>query len=110
LNAEPSTSELRFARTAIRRKRVYLVLSIVGLSVAAAYAVHVALRRAADPSYPVGVRIALMVLILLNARGQLRQYRYAGILEKTLEGEDIRRSPAGGADPATNRRGGSPVV
>ena len=51
---------------------------MIGLALAG-YTGH---RAAVDPAAPTGIRIALVVLILLNARQNLRQYRFAGILEK----------------------------
>jgi hypothetical protein len=37
-----------------------------------------------NPHFDVGARAVIVVLVLLNARQNLRQYRYAGILEKTV--------------------------
>ena len=77
-------SEARFAQAAVRRKRVFLVLSVVGIVVAALFAAYVVYRWTRDPSLDVGVRVALIILILLNARQNLRQFRYANALEKLL--------------------------
>ena len=76
--------ERAFARRAVRRKKLFLVLSIAGVLVAAALAVFYGYRRWLDPDYPLGTRAVLVLLILLNARLNLRQYRYAGALESLL--------------------------
>jgi energy-converting hydrogenase Eha subunit B len=85
--------ERRFARTAVRRKRLFLGLTIVGVAAAAALSVFYGYRRLVEPGYAVGARAALVVLILLNARQNLRQYRYAAVLDKLMR-----------------RRGGDPAV
>jgi len=79
-----SDGEGRFVRTAVRRKRLFLILSALGLIVAVGLAGRVAYRRAHDPGFEVGVRLALVMVILLVARLNLRQFRYASVLEKLL--------------------------
>ena len=76
-------SERQFADRAVRRKTLFLGLSIVGIAVAVVLAVYYAYRWWSDPGYAVGIRAVVVVLILLNARQNLRQYRYAAILEKS---------------------------
>ena len=39
-------------------------------------------RKLHDPAFEVGARMVIIVLVLLNSRQNLRQYRFAGILEK----------------------------
>ena len=75
-------AEGRFAAGAVRRKKLFLVLSFAGIVVAGLLTAYYGYLRWRDPSYPVAVRAALVVLILLNARQSLRQHRYAAILEK----------------------------
>ena len=77
-------AEMRFAARALRRKRLFLVLSIAGLVIAAGLTVYYVARAATDPTFPIGSRVVIVVLILLNARQNLRQYRFAGILEQVL--------------------------
>jgi len=77
-------SEERFAGRAVRRKSLFLALSIAGLAVALGLGVYYARRRAIDPSYPVGARAVIVLLVLLNARQNLRQWRYARVLEGLL--------------------------
>lgn len=77
-----SPSETVFVRRAVRRRRLFLALSVAGLAVAAALALYYGYRRLSDPAFPLAVRAVLILLILLNARQNLRQYRYAGVLSK----------------------------
>jgi hypothetical protein len=80
-------SNNRFARAAVRRKRLFLGLSFVGVAVGAGLTAWYGWRRWADPDYPLGLRAVIVVLILLNARQNLRQYRYAVALERLMERE-----------------------
>jgi hypothetical protein len=68
-------SEIRFAGRAVRRGRLFLALACGGVSIALALSVFYGYRRWTDPSFPVGVRAVVVLLILLNARQNLRQYR-----------------------------------
>jgi len=77
-------AESRFASRALRRKRLFLVLSIAGVAIAAGLSIYYAARAATDPHFPIGPRAVIVVLILLNARQNLRQYRFVGILEQVL--------------------------
>ena len=77
-------AESRFAARALRRKRLFLTLSIAGLVIAAGLSTFYIARVRADPDFPIGPRAVIVVLILLNARQNLRQYRFASILEQVL--------------------------
>ena len=96
MSPEPLTdSEIRFAGRAVRRGRLFLALACAGVAIALVLSVFYGYRRWTDPSFPVGpraviVRVALVTLILLNARQNLRQYRYASVLRKL--GDLTRRS------------------
>ena len=78
-------SELHFAKRAIRRKKLFLALSItsvvVGLSLTLYYSWQYATRQ---PGFAPGIHFVLVLLILLMARQNLRQYYYAKILEKLI--------------------------
>ena len=74
--------ERAFAAQAVRRKEVFRVLSIAGIVIAAGLALFYGYERLRDPSYPLGAHLVLVVLILLNARQNLRQHKYAALLEK----------------------------
>ena len=76
-----SDADRRFAARALRRKRLFPILSALGVAVAAALAGSIVWQRVHDPEAPVGARIALVILILLNARQNLRQYRFVRVLE-----------------------------
>jgi hypothetical protein len=85
-----SDSEIRFAGRAVRRGRLFLALAWAGVAIAIALSVFYGYRRWTDPSFPVGPRAVIVLLILLNARQNLRQYRYASVLRKL--GDLSRRS------------------
>jgi len=76
--------ERRFAERAMRRKGVFLALSVAGIAIATALAVYYVYEGWGDAEYPIGIRTVLVILILLNSRQNLRQYKYAAILEKTV--------------------------
>lgn len=80
LNLTPG--EARFAERAIRRRRLFLGLAVSGVAIAIGLAGYAAYAASTDPHAPTAIRFVLVVLILLNARQNLRQYRFAGILEK----------------------------
>ena len=77
-----SEVERAFAERAVRRKEVFRVLSIAGILIAAALALFYGWERAHDPTFALAPRLVLIVLILLNARQNLRQHKYAALLEK----------------------------
>jgi hypothetical protein len=74
--------ERAFAERAVRRKEVFRVLSVAGIVIAAGLALIYGWERLRDPSFPLAPRLVLIVLILLNARQNLRQHKYAALLEK----------------------------
>lgn len=75
----------RFADRAILGRPRFLILSLSGVVVAAVLCGYYAYQRVQDPTYPLGVRAALVVLILLNARQNLRQYKFATLLAAARE-------------------------
>jgi hypothetical protein len=77
-------TERAFADRAIRRKRLFLVLSNVSVAVALGYLAMCVYRRMTVPDFEVGPRAVIVLLILLNARQNLRQHKYAAILEKLI--------------------------
>jgi hypothetical protein len=84
-------SEERFARRAVRRKRLFLGLSVAGLAVSAALIVLYGILWWRNPAFPIAPRAVIVLLVLLNARQNLRQYRYAGLLERLLPPEGTPR-------------------
>jgi hypothetical protein len=84
---EPETmtvAERAFAAKAIRRKDLFRRISNVSIAVAAALAIVYGVERARDPSFSLAPRAVIVLLILLNARQNLRQHKYAAILEKLV--------------------------
>ena len=81
-----TAGQASFAASAVRRARLFLVLSLAGIGVGVALALFTAWRRLADPAFPVGLRLVIVILVLLNARQNLRQYRYARVLALLLRG------------------------
>ena len=75
----------RFAVRAVRRKRLFLGLSISGLAIAAALGVLYGFLWWRDPGFPIAPRAVIVLLVLLNARQNLRQYKYARLLEGFME-------------------------
>ena len=77
-------TEQRFAARAVRRKGLFLGLSIAGLIVAAALTILYAILKWRNPEFPIVPRAVIILLVLLNARQNLRQYRYARVLEELM--------------------------
>ena len=74
-------TQQRSVERAVRRKKLFLVLSIVGIVIAGVFAAYSGFRRLNDPTYPIGPRAVIVILILLNSRQNLRQYRFASFIE-----------------------------
>lgn len=77
-------SELLFAKRAIRRKKRFLLLSIISVIVGLGLALYYAWQFATQPGFAPGIHFVLVLFILLMARQNLRQYYYAKILEKLI--------------------------
>jgi hypothetical protein len=71
----------RFVERALRRKKLFLLLSIAGLVIASFLSIYYGYRRLHDPNFPIGARAVIVVLVLLNSRQNLRQYRFASFIE-----------------------------
>ena len=69
----------------MRLERLFLGLSIAGLSIAAVLCVLYAFLWWRDPGFPIAPRAVIVLLVLLNARQNLRQYKYARLLEGLME-------------------------
>ena len=80
-------AERAFAARAVRRKRVFRTLSMVNIAAAGLLAVAYGYERMLDPTFAIMPRAIIVLLILLAARQNLRQYRYAAILEKLIRPE-----------------------
>ena len=77
-------SELRFAKRAIRRKKIFLTLSITSVIVGLSLALYYSWQLVTQPDFAPGIHFVLVILVLLTARQNLRQYYYAKILEKLI--------------------------
>ncbi len=84
MKASDVTSD-RFVRTAVRRKKLFLVLSATGVAIGLGLAVWFGYRRWAEPQATGALPLVVVVLVLLNARANLRQYRFAEALERLLQ-------------------------
>jgi hypothetical protein len=84
-------SETRFAARVVRRRRLFFGLAVAGVGIGFGLSCYYGWRVAHDPAFPIGPRAVIVLLILLNARQNLRQYRYAGVIEKMM-----RRAPGAG--------------
>ena len=76
-------SEEAFARRAVRRKGLFLKLSVAGLIVAAGLVVLYSIFWWRDHRDPVGPRAVIILLVLLNARQNLRRVQVRGCAEAT---------------------------
>jgi len=74
--------EQKLITNAIRRKKLFLILSIISVVIALSLAIFYAWEASTMPSFDTGIHFVLVILILLNARQNLRQYNYAKILEQ----------------------------
>jgi hypothetical protein len=86
LPAPASPGDEAFAARLIRRKDLFLGLSIAGVTIAAALSAYYGWRRWHDPQFQVGARAVIVLLVLLNARQNLRQYRCARIVARLTGG------------------------
>ena len=80
---ELGPEERRFVERSIRQRRAFGVMSALGVVVGVGLGLYYAFGGVSDP--PV-LKAVLVILVLLNARSNLRQYRYARILEKLTTG------------------------
>ena len=74
-------SDERFVLRAIRRKRLFLGLSAAGIVIAFTLTVLYGILWWRNPAFPIAPRAVIVLLVLLNARQNLRQYKYARVLE-----------------------------
>ncbi len=79
-------SEVRFAERAVRRRRLFLALAVAGVVVAAGLSGLYGWWWLHDHAFAIGPRMVIILLILLNARQNLRQYRYAGVIAELIAG------------------------
>jgi hypothetical protein len=79
-----------FATGAIKRAPLYVGLTIAGVIAGAGLGTYALWRMTQDPSYPAAPTLIIAVLVLLNARQNLRQFRYVRLLRQLLPPEETR--------------------
>ncbi len=79
-----SDTDLQFSSKAIRRKKLFLTLSIISVTVAFSLAAFYTWQYTTQPNFAVGIHAVMVLMILLTARLNLRQHFYAKILEKLI--------------------------
>lgn len=63
----------------IRRNKLFLILSAASVIVALSLTVLYSWQAYTRPDFDIGIHFIVVILILLNARQNLRQYMYAKI-------------------------------
>ncbi len=81
--------EQKLALKAIRRKKLFLTLSITSVIIALGLAAFYSWEAYAEPGFDIGIHFTLVILILLNARQNLRQYNYAKILGTIISNKNL---------------------
>ncbi len=87
-NNPVTDSDRRFVEQAVSRKERYKNLSLLSVIVGALLGAYYAVESMGDPNFEWGVHAVLVVMILLNGRQNLRQFKYARALEGLLESEE----------------------
>jgi len=77
-----SKYEKNLVERTIKRKNLFKTLSIVSVLIGLGLSIYYAWEFYAEPNFKVGIHFALVILILLNARQNLRQHNFAKILER----------------------------
>ena len=77
----------KFAMRAIQRKKIYLVISILSVVLALGLSIYYSWLAFTVAGFDKGIHIVLVILILLNARQNFRQYSYAKIMKKLINFE-----------------------
>jgi len=76
-----SQYEQNLIANAIRRKKLFLILSIGSVAIGLSLAIYYVWQANTLPDFQPGVHFVVVILILLNARQNLRQHNYAKVLE-----------------------------
>lgn len=80
--ADLTDAERSFAERAIRRQQLFKRISTVSVGVAVVMGAVYVGKWLSNPSFELAPRAVIVLLILLNARQNLRQHKYASILAK----------------------------
>ncbi len=92
-----SDSQRHFIDGVLRRRRLFLPMMAVGVVVGLGLLGHAIWIGQIHPEEPIALRVVLAIMILLNARQQLRQHRYAGVLSALMEDEGTDQSSSSDA-------------
>ena len=79
-------TQQRFVERALGHRKLFLAMSIVGTVIAVVLTAYYGFRRFNDPTFSIAPRAVIVVLILLNSRQNLRQYRFASFIEDYKKG------------------------
>ena len=77
-----SETECTFVEKAIGRSRVFLVVMWVGLAIGLSLLIHTIYLALTSSGDNQALRAIVAIMILLNARQNLRQHKYAEALRK----------------------------
>ncbi len=80
--------ERNLAKKAIQRRKLFLGFSITSVIAGLGLAVLYSWEAYTQPDFDIGIHFVLVVLVLLNARQNLRQYSYAKILERVISNKE----------------------
>jgi len=81
--------ERKLALKAIQRKKLFLAISITSVIIGSGLAIFYSWEAYTQPNFDIGIHFALVILIFLNARQNLRQYNYAKILEMVILSKSV---------------------
>ena len=81
MTSEFSQYQKNLLEKVIRRKKLFLGLSIISVIIAIILAVYYIWATLNQPNFDKGIHFILVILILLNARQNLRQYQYAKLFD-----------------------------
>ena len=88
-----------------------MALAVAGVAVAAGLSGLYGWWWLHDHAFAIGPRMVIILLILLNARQNLRQYRYAGVIADMMEmnadapaAAPSPQAPVPGGDPGSPQR------
>ena len=96
--ANPLTeSQRRFIAGVLKRRRIFLPVMAIGVVVGLSLLAHAFWLGQTQPDEPITLRVVLAIMILLNARQQLRQHRYAGVIAALTGGSDASQSSSSDA-------------
>ncbi len=80
--------EQSLADKTMRKQKLFLVLSIASVIIGLGLAAFYTWEAVTLPDFNIGIHVVLVVMILLNARQNLRQHKFAKILHK-LTPDDV---------------------